>query len=32
VQEIGIEEPFPMVIEEKGEGKQADGKFIFEDM
>jgi hypothetical protein len=32
VQEIGIEDPSPMVIEEKGEEEQADRKSIFEDI
>ena len=32
VQETGIVEPSPMVMEEKEEGKQAAKKFIFEDI
>ena len=32
MQVIGIEEPSPIVIEEKFEGEQADRKFVFEDI
>ena len=32
VQDVGIEELSPIVIEEKGEEEQADRKSIFEDM